>query len=126
MGKEKGIHFSLKHKSIRTQLIVYMGCFVVLPLCLALMVLNIYLQRVTTENKTGYDTTLLSQIKANADQMIEVTNYSTSMMMTSKSVLENLRTMARSEDRSIHVPGKNPAFCKAFGDGKLCLECCGR
>jgi len=98
MGKEKGIHFSLKHKSIRTQLIVYMGCFVVLPLCLALMVLNIYLQRVTTENKTGYDTTLLSQIKANADQMIEVTNYSTSMMMTSKSVLENLRTMARSED----------------------------
>lgn len=45
MGKEKGIHFSLKHKSIRTQLIVYMGCFVVLPLCLALMVLNIYLQR---------------------------------------------------------------------------------
>lgn len=98
MGKEKGIHFSLKHKSIRTQLIVYMGCFVVLPLCLALMVLNIYLQRITTENKTGYDTTLLSQIKANADQMIEVTNYSTSMMMTSKSVLENLRTMARSED----------------------------
>lgn len=53
MGKEKGIHFSLKHKSIRTQLIVYMGCFVVLPLCLALMVLNIYLQRITTENKTA-------------------------------------------------------------------------
>lgn len=62
------------------------------------MFLNIYLQRVTTENKTGYDTTLLSQIKANGDQMIEVTNYSTSMMMTSKSVLENLRTMARAED----------------------------
>lgn len=98
MEKEKRRHFSLKNKSIRTQLIVYLGCFVVLPLCLALMFLNIYLQRVTTENKTGYDTTLLSQIKANGDQMIEVTNYSTSMMMTSKSVLENLRTMARAED----------------------------
>lgn len=93
MERERSRHFSLKNKSIRTQLIVYMGCFVVLPLCLALMFLNIYLQRVTTENMTSYDSTLLSQIKANGDQMIEVTNYSTSMMMTSKSVLENLHTM---------------------------------
>ena len=98
MERERSRHFSLKNKSIRTQLIVYMGCFVVLPLCLALMFLNIYLQRVTTENMTSYDSTLLSQIKANGDQMIEVTNYSTSMMMTSKSVLENLHTMARSGD----------------------------
>lgn len=39
------------NQSIRRQLTFYMGFFVVLPLCLALMLLNFYLQKVTTENK---------------------------------------------------------------------------
>ena len=39
------------NQSIRRQLTFYMGLFVVLPLCLALMLLNFYLQKVTTENK---------------------------------------------------------------------------
>ena len=100
MERERSRHFSLKNKSIRTQLIVYMGCFVVLPLCLALMFLNIYLQRVTTENMTSYDSTLLSQIKANGDQIVEVTNHPTSRMMTSKSAWETLRPMASSGDNN--------------------------
>lgn len=37
------------NQSIRRQLTFYMGLFVVLPLCLALMLLNFYLQKVTTE-----------------------------------------------------------------------------
>lgn len=76
----------------------YMGIFVVLPLCLALMLLNIYLQRVTTENKINNETTLLSQIKDNADQMIEVTNYATSMLMTNKNVMNYLRILEKGGD----------------------------
>ncbi|MFR5916173.1 MAG: hypothetical protein ACLUGJ_14700 [Blautia wexlerae] len=68
------------NQSIRRQLTFYMGFFVVLPLCLALMLLNFYLQKVTTENKINNETNLLSQIRDNADQMIEVTNYATSML----------------------------------------------
>ena len=66
------------NQSIRRQLTFYMGLFVVLPLCLALMLLNFYLQKVTTENKINNETGLLSQIRDNTDQMIEVTNYATS------------------------------------------------
>lgn len=65
------------NQSIRRQLTFYMGLFVVLPLCLALMFLNFYLQKVTTENKINNETDLLSQIRDNTDQMIEVTNYAT-------------------------------------------------
>ena len=60
----------------------------VLPLCLALMLLNFYLQKVTTENKINNETDLLSQIRDNTDQMVEVTNYATSMLMTNKKYTE--------------------------------------
>lgn len=93
-GKWKG----LKNQSIRRQLMFYMGFFVVLPLCLALMLLNIYLQRVTTENKISNETTLMSQIKDNADQMTEVTNYATSMLMTNRSVMDYLRILEEDGD----------------------------
>ena len=75
------------NQSIRRQLTFYMGLFVVLPLCLALMLLNFYLQKVTTENKINNETDLLSQIRDNTDQMIEVTNYATSMLMTNKNIV---------------------------------------
>lgn len=76
------------NQSIRRQLTFYMGLFVVLPLCLALMLLNFYLQKVTTENKINNETNLLSQIRDNADQMIEVTNYATSMLMNKQKYAE--------------------------------------
>ena len=47
----------------------------VLPLCLALMFLNFYLQKFTTENKINNETDLLSQIRDNTEQMIEVNKY---------------------------------------------------
>mgnify|MGYP000028426705 CR=1 FL=1 len=81
------------NQSIRRQLTFYMGLFVVLPLCLALMLLNFYLQKVTTENKINNETDLLSQIRDNTDQMIEVANYATSMLMTNKNTLKNLRIL---------------------------------
>lgn len=74
------------------------GLFVVLPLCLALMLLNFYLQKVTTENKINNETDLLSQIRDNTDQMIEVTNYATSMLMTNKNTLKNLRILEQDGD----------------------------
>ena len=86
------------NQSIRRQLTFYMGFFVVLPLCLALMLLNFYLQKVTTENKINNETNLLSQIRDNADQIIEVTNYATSMLMTNKNTLKNLRTLEQDGD----------------------------
>lgn len=86
------------NQSIRRQLTFYMGLFVVLPLCLALMLLNFYLQKVTTENKINNETGLLSQIRDNTDQMIEVTNYATSMLMTNKNTLKNLRILEQDGD----------------------------
>ena len=83
------------NQSIRRQLTFYMGLFVVLPLCLALMLLNFYLQKVTTENKINNETDLLSQIRDNTDQMIEVTNYATSMLMTNKNTLKICRRFCR-------------------------------
>ena len=62
------------------------------------MLLNFYLQKVTTENKINNETNLLSQIRDNADQMIEVTNYATSMLMTNKNTLKNLRTLEQDGD----------------------------
>ena len=62
------------NQSIRRQLTFYMGLFVVLPLCLALMLLNFYLQKVTTENKINNETDLLSQIRDNTDQKLEAEN----------------------------------------------------
>ena len=86
------------NQSIRRQLTFYMGLFVVLPLCLALMLLNFYLQKVTTENKINNETDLLSQIRDNTDQMIEVTNYATCMLMTNKNTLKNLRILEQDGD----------------------------
>lgn len=85
-------------KGIRTQLIVYISIFVVLPLCLGLMVLNIYLQKVMSDSKVRFDSSSLLQIKNNADQIIEVMNYSTSMMMVNRDVLESLRLLGECSD----------------------------
>lgn len=96
MKKEKWMRF---HKTgIRTQLIVYISIFVVLPLCLGLMVINFYLQKVMNDNKVYFDSSSLLQIKNNADQIIEVMNYSTSMMMVNRDVLENLRLLGEYTD----------------------------
>lgn len=97
MKKLAGI-LSMQNKSIWIQFMVYTSFFVILPLCLALMLLSGYLRSSITKSKIKYDTTLLSQIKDNADRMIEVTNYSTSMMMTNQRVLEDLHIMEDSED----------------------------
>lgn len=83
----------LVNKSIRSYLLIYMGVFVVLPLCLAFLFLNFYLQRVNTANKKSSDFTMISQIKDNADQMIEVSNYVTSMMMTNTTVVKDLQKL---------------------------------
>ncbi|MGF6991026.1 two-component system sensor histidine kinase YesM [Lachnospiraceae bacterium PF1-21] len=83
----------MKIKSIRSQLLIYMGVFVMLPMCFALLILNVYLQRVNTANKRNSDISTISQIKDNADQMIEVSNYATSMMMTNQEVINDLREL---------------------------------
>lgn len=80
--------------SIRRQLIFYIGAFVVFPLCLGLFILNAYLQKSSRENNIQYYSSVLSQIKDNADQMIEIINYSTSMAMVDKDMLENLRLLS--------------------------------
>ena len=72
--------------------------FLVIRQCLALMLLNFYLQKVTTENKINNETDLLSQIRDNTDQMIEVTNYATCMLMTNKNTLKNLRILEQDGD----------------------------
>ncbi len=94
--KEKWLDFH--KKGIRTQMIVYIGILVVLPLCLGLMVLNIYLQKVMSDNKVRFDSSSLLQIKNNADQIIEVMNYSTSMMIVNQDVLENIRLLGAYPD----------------------------
>lgn len=97
------IAVDFKRKSIRSQLILYIGLFVVLPLCLGLMVLNFYLQRVVKENLMSYSSSSLAQIKDNADQVIEVTNYSASMLMINSEVLERLRIMNGEGEDSYEV-----------------------
>lgn len=94
--KEKWLDFH--KKGIRTQMMVYIGILVVLPLCLGLMVLNIYLQKVMSDNKVRFDSSSLLQIKNNADQIIEVMNYSTSMMIVNQDVLENIRLLGAYPD----------------------------
>ena len=96
MKKEKWLDFH--KKGIRTQMMVYIGILVVLPLCLGLMVLNIYLQKVMSDNKVRFDSSSLLQIKNNADQIIEVMNYSTSMMIVNPDVLENIRLLGAYPD----------------------------
>lgn len=94
--KKKWLEFH--KKGIRTQMIVYIGILVVLPLCLGLMVLNIYLQKVMNDNKVRFDSSSLLQIKNNADQIIEVMNYSTSMMIVNRDVMENIRLLREYPD----------------------------
>ncbi len=88
----------MQNKSIRTQMIVYLGGFVILPLCLALMILNVYLQRTISDNKINQQQILMKQIKDNAEQMIEVSNYVSSMMMINQEVLEGLHILENEED----------------------------
>lgn len=83
----------LKKKTIRRQLIKYIGLFMIFPLCLGLMALNFYLQKISEENKAAYDLSAVSQIKANADQMIEIINYATSMMIINRDVIDDIRVL---------------------------------
>lgn len=98
MGREGSGRICFQRKSIRTQLIVYFGVFVVLPLCAGLMLLNVYLHSVMKENKVRHDSSSMLQIKDNADQIIEVANYSASTMMIDRDVLDDLRVINGSED----------------------------
>ena len=88
----------MKKKTIRLQLIKYIGLFIIFPLCMGLMALNIYLQKITEDNKASYDISAVSQIRENADQMIEIINYATSMMMTNEEVMEDIRDLNGLED----------------------------
>ena len=88
----------MKKKTIRLQLIKYIGLFIIFPLCMGLMALNIYLQKITEDNKASYDISAVSQIRENADQMIEIINYATSMMMTNEEVMGDIRDLNGLED----------------------------
>lgn len=96
-----------KEKSIRSQLIFYMGIFVVFPLCMGLLLLNIYLQSVNNKRVNEYYSSAIQQIKGNADQVIEMVNYTTSMAMINKDILENLQIIADQESEySTHLARK--------------------
>lgn len=83
-------------KSIRSQMIIYIGIFVVFPLCIGLFALEFYLQKTMTDSTVNYYSAALRQIKENADQMIEITNYASSMTLIDDSILENLRIIDNS------------------------------
>lgn len=94
-------------RTIRRQLIKYIGLFMILPLCLGLMALNIYLQKITKENREAYETSAVSQMKANADQMIEIINYATSMMITNRDVIDDIRVLNSVNDEYEGYNAKN-------------------
>lgn len=85
-------------KSIRTQAITFMVLFVILPLSVALIALNTYLQRIIWENRIMHNSAAMLQIKDNVDQMIEMTNYSVSALMLNQEVRYALRTVNIPED----------------------------
>ena len=79
----------------------------ILPLCLGLMALNIYLQKITEENREAYETSAVSQMKANADQMIEIINYATSMMIMNRDVIDDIRVLNSVNDEYEGYNAKN-------------------
>ncbi|SCP99919.1 Histidine kinase [Anaerobium acetethylicum] len=95
---------NIHKKGIRAHLLVYIGFFVVLPLCLGLIILNFYLQKSMNETQKTYDVSTLSQIKNTMDQILETTNYTTSMLMTNKDMLTDLRTLQSwNEDYGVYT-----------------------
>lgn len=85
-------------KSIRTQAISFMVLFVILPLSVALIALNAYLQRIIWENRIMHSSAAMLQIKDNIDQVTEMINYSVSALMLNQEVLYALRTVNIPED----------------------------
>ena len=86
------------NQSIRRQLTFYMGFFRGAAAVPGFDASEFLSSEGYHGNKINNETNLLSQIRDNADQMIEVTNYATSMLMTNKNTLKNLRTLEQDGD----------------------------
>ncbi|MBD5395722.1 MAG: histidine kinase [Lachnospiraceae bacterium] len=84
-----------------------MVLFVILPLSVALISLNTYLQRIIWENRIMHNSAAILQIRDNIDQVTEMINYSVSALMLNQEVLHALRTVNIPEDSYESWQAKN-------------------
>jgi two-component system sensor histidine kinase YesM len=84
-------NFSMRNAGIHTNLMVLMGIFVLLPLCVALVLLCIRLQYTMVTSVKVNNEALMAQIAANENQMIETVSYTTGMFMVDQNTFVNLK-----------------------------------
>ena len=89
-----------ERRGIRRQFLLFTGMLVLLPLCLGLFVLNIYLQNTLAERQKTLELSSVTQIKNSMNNVLETTSYTTSMLMINEDFLEELRTLSFREDGS--------------------------
>lgn len=70
-----------RHFSIYFVLLIFVGGLVILPLCFGLTWLGMDLQKRIDTNTLESNETFIRQIVSNTDQLIEITNYATSVLM---------------------------------------------
>ncbi len=96
-----------EEKSIRTQAIFYMVLFVILPLGVALVVLNIYLQKVVWENRVMHNSAAILQIRDHINQTIETANYSVGSLMLNREIMYAVRQVNTQKDNYESYQAKN-------------------
>lgn len=85
-------------RSIRTNLLLSVGLLILMPLCVSLVALGIYLRENTIRNTISTNQMLTVQVADAIDNTIYEVNYVTSMLMVDSSMLENMRNVNEREE----------------------------
>ncbi len=95
-----------RHCSICVVLLASIGLFVILPLCIGLTWIGLDLQNRIDTNMLESNETFIEQIASNTDQLIDIANYATSVLMVDQDTLQNLRTLMDTSDTYEHYRTK--------------------
>ena len=84
--------------NIKSSLLRRIICYLILPIMLILLLLSLYVLNFVFKNSLGYRENIARQVSNSYNQMIEITNYSSSMLMLDTEVLDALFLLHNSRD----------------------------
>lgn len=96
-----------KRHSLQTYLLLRIGLFILMPLCVALIMLGFYIQNMVQSDTIKDNDTIVTQIAGSTDEKINEINYATSMFMMNSNVMNALEEVNAASSGYLEYEARN-------------------